>query len=60
MVVREQLYRIADGLRPDASIEDVTDKLLLLHKIEKGINQADGGKVIPQSEVERRVGEWSE
>ncbi|QTA87884.1 hypothetical protein [Desulfonema magnum] len=58
MVVREQLYKIADELTPNASIEDVIEKLLLLYKIEKGLNQADDGKVIPHNEVEQRVEEW--
>ncbi|RLC10382.1 MAG: hypothetical protein DRI57_20510 [Deltaproteobacteria bacterium] len=59
MVVREQLYKIADELMPNASVEDIIDKLLLLHKIETGLKQADDGKIIPHNEVEQRVEGWS-
>jgi predicted transcriptional regulator len=58
MIIREQLYKIADQLALNASIEDVIDRLLLLYKVETGLKQADEGKVIPHSEVEQRVEKW--
>jgi len=58
MVVREHLYKIADELTPGASLEDVIEKLLLLYKIEKGLSQADEGKIVPHNEVEQRAEEW--
>lgn len=58
MLVKEQLHTIAEELPPDASIEDAIEKLILLHKIEIGIKQADEGKVIPHNEVEERVKTW--
>jgi len=58
MIIREQLYKIADQLSLNASIEDVIDRLLLLYKVEAGLKQADGGKVIPHNELEQRVEKW--
>ncbi len=58
MPAKEQLYKIADELIPTASVDDVMDKLFLLHKIETGTNQADEGRVIPHGEVEQRVEAW--
>ena len=58
MIISEQLHKIADELAPSASVEDAIDKLLLLHKIETGLKQADEGKVVPHTEVERKVEEW--
>lgn len=55
MLVKDQLHAIAEELPSDASIEDAIEKLILLHKIEIGIKQADEGKVIPHNEVETRV-----
>lgn len=58
MIIREQLYKIADQLALNASVEDVIDRLLLLSKVEAGLRQADEGKVIPHDEVEQRVEKW--
>jgi predicted transcriptional regulator len=58
MLVKEQLYHIADELQSDSSIEEAIEKLIVLHKIEIGLKQADEGKVIPHKEVEKRVKDW--
>ena len=55
MIIREELYKIADQLSFNASIEDVIDRLLLLSKVEAGLRQADEGKVISHNEVEQRI-----
>jgi len=58
MTIREHLYKIADELTLNASIEDVIDRLLLHWKVETGLRQADEGRVIPHTEVEQRVEQW--
>lgn len=35
------------------------DKMILLEKIEKGIQDADKGSVISENELEKRFEEWS-
>lgn len=40
----------------DASIDDVMECLLLLAKIERGIQQADAGELIPHEKVKERMG----
>jgi hypothetical protein len=45
---------------PDSfSIDELVDKMILLEKIEKGIQDADNGKVISEDELEKRIEEWS-
>lgn len=58
MIVKEELYKIADQLALNASIEDAIDRLLLLYKVEVGLRQADENKVIPHHEVEKRMEAW--
>jgi hypothetical protein len=41
------------------SIDELVDKMILLEKIEKGIHDADNGKVISEDELEKRIEEWS-
>lgn len=44
---------------PDSfSIDELVDKMILLDKIEKGIQDADSGKVISEEEVDKKIEEW--
>lgn len=47
-----------NSLPDDASIEDAMDRLLLLAKIERGLQQADSGQTIAHSEVKERMAKW--
>ena len=46
------------GLPDDASIEDAMERLLLLAKIDRGLEQADAGQTIPHSQVKERMAKW--
>jgi predicted transcriptional regulator len=41
------------------SIDELVDKMILLDKIERGIQQADHGKVISEEELDKKIEEWS-
>ncbi len=41
------------------SIDELVDKMILLDKIEKGIQQADEGNVISDEELDKKIEEWS-
>ncbi|MFH1798488.1 MAG: hypothetical protein ABH844_04000 [Candidatus Omnitrophota bacterium] len=43
----------------NTSIEEAMEKLYLLSKIEKGIQQADNGDVISHEEAEKRLKKWT-
>ena len=58
MLVKEQLHHIADKLTTDAPGEEANERMIFLHKLKIGIQQADEGKVIPHNDVERRVNTW--
>ena len=45
-------------LPDDASIEDAMERLLLLAKIDRGLEQAGAGLTIPYSQVKERMGKW--
>ena len=46
------------NLPDNAEIEDAMERLLLLAKIERGIEQADAGQTISHDEVKQRVSKW--
>lgn len=41
------------------SIDELVDEMILLDKIERGIQDADNGKVISENELDKRIEEWS-
>ena len=46
------------NLPENASIEDAMEKLFLLYKIEKGIEQADAGLTVSHEEAKQRLRKW--
>ena len=58
MTTKEKMIQALQGLPDDASIEDAMEHLLLLSKIERGIQQADAGKTIPHAQVKERMAKW--
>jgi serine/threonine protein kinase len=52
--VMEMIQRLPD----DASLEDIQYHLFVLQKIERGLDDAEAGRVIPQEEVEKRLEKW--
>lgn len=54
------IQKVIDLLPPETSIEEVMERSYLLSKIEKGIQEADEGKVLTHEEVKRKLGKWLE
>ncbi len=40
------------------SVDDLVDKMILLDKIEKGMQQADNNQTISDEELDKRIEEW--
>jgi predicted transcriptional regulator len=58
MGTKQQILKAIEDLPDDASVEDAIDRLYLLYKIDKGIRQADQGKLITQDEARLRMAQW--
>ena len=58
MTTKEKVVQAVQSLPDDASIEDAMERLLLLAKIDKGLEQADAGQTIPHSQVKERMAKW--
>lgn len=59
MTTKELVMKALNDLPDDAAIEDAMERLLLLAKIERGIQQADAGETILHAEVKQRVSKWT-
>jgi len=55
MKTKEKVIEAAHDLPEDASIEDAMERLFLISKIEKGIEQADSGQTISHAQVREKL-----
>ena len=58
MTTKEKVIQAVQTLPDDASIEDAMARLLLLAKVERGLQQADAGELIDHSDVKERMAKW--
>ena len=58
MGTKQQILRAIEALPEDANVEDALDRLYLLYKVERGLHQADRGKLISEDEVRQRMAKW--
>lgn len=58
MTAKQQVLRTIEELPEDARVEDAIERLYLLYKIEKGIEQADRGELVSHEEARKRMTRW--
>lgn len=58
MGTKQQIVRAIEDLPDDAKIEDALDRLYLMYKVQRGLEQADRGELITPEEVRRRMAKW--
>ncbi len=56
---KSDIENVIKTLPEETSVEEVMEKLYLLSKIGKGIQQADTGNVISHKEAEKRLKKWA-
>ena len=56
--LKAKMANIIRDLPDDASVEDAMERLLLLDKIEKGIEQATQGRTVSHAEAKHRLRKW--
>lgn len=54
-ITKDQIVKTVADLPEDATVDDAIERLLLLSKIEQGLDQARRGENIPHAEVKRRI-----
>jgi len=53
--------KIINGIKklPDSvSIDDILDQIMLIEKVEKGIDQSIKNQVVSDDELDQRLGKW--
>ena len=56
--LKSKMESLIRDLPENSSIEDAMEKLFLLYKIEKGIEQADTGLTVSHEEAKQRLDKW--
>ena len=58
MLTKENVISAINELPEPLDIDDVLEKIILLEKIQKGIEQSEKGQVIPDEELDQRLESW--
>jgi hypothetical protein len=58
MTKKSRILEPLADLPEDAEVEDAIERLYLLYKIEKGVEQADRGEKVTQEEARARMARW--
>jgi len=57
---KQEMLKVLDTLPEDTTLEDIQYHLYVLQRIERGRQDVEAGRLIPQDEVERRMARWLE
>ncbi len=57
---KQEVSDLLNRLPEDCSLEDIQYHLYVLQKIERGLKDAEEGRVYTQEEVEKRMAKWLE
>ena len=58
MLTKDKVYKSLDDLPEEFSLDELLDKLILLQKIETGLEQSDSGQIIPDDELDNKLEKW--
>jgi len=58
MITKSQLIQTIEDMPEKFSIDDFLDKILLLQKIEAGLNQSENGETLSTEEAKERLSKW--
>jgi len=55
---KQAVLDLVRDLPEDTSLEDIQYHLYVLQRVEKGLEEVDQGKLIPEDEMEKRFAKW--
>ena len=58
MLTKENIISTINGLQEPIILDEILERIILLNKIEKGIEQSKNGQVISDSELDKRIESW--
>lgn len=58
MLTKEKIIEAIKDMPNKFSVDDLLDRIMLLQKIEIGLEQSEAGKVISNDEAKQRLQKW--
>lgn len=58
MTTKDKVISGIQNLPDPVTIDDILDQVILVEKIEKGIEQSDNNQVVPDDELDQQLGKW--
>ena len=58
MTTKDKVISSISKLPDNVSIDDILDQIILVEKIEKGIDQSNKNQIVPDEELDQRLGKW--
>jgi len=58
MLLKEKVIEAIQSLPDEFSIDEVVERLIMLHKIETGLQQVSEGKTISTQEAREKLQQW--
>jgi predicted transcriptional regulator len=58
MLTKENIITTINNLPEPLAIDDILDKILLLEKIDKGMEQSENGQVISDDDLSQKLDAW--
>ena len=58
MTEKDEILALIERLPDDATIEDAIERLVVVYKVQHGLEQLDRGEGIPHDEAKKRIRQW--
>lgn len=58
MLTKEKIIEVMRDMPNTFSVDDLLDRILLLQKIELGLEQSNAGQVVSTSDAKERLRKW--
>jgi predicted transcriptional regulator len=58
MLTKEKIQKAVEQFPEEISLDDMIDRLILLDKVEQGLNDVESGNIYTTEEVENRLQKW--
>ena len=59
MLRKEKVIKTISRLPEKFSLDELVEKMIVLEKIEKGLEDSDNNNVLTEDELEAKIKEWS-
>jgi len=58
MTMKEKIISGIKNLPDTVTIDDILDQIILVEKIEKGLEQSENNQVVSDDDLDKRLGKW--